>query len=299
MPTNNLSVQTSYPQQPNAWLPSVQAAVLADEVAMLSLTPGSTALNISGTSGLYNNGIGSQGDQTMVGGNLIWSNLAAPSAPTLSTNGTAGSTTYDYTVEAVLGTGTSPASAATAITTGNATLSATNSINITFNQVVGATSFNVRRTVGGATQGIIIKVPATGAVSYTVIDTGITGDASVTPTLNTTCIQVGLAEQSLVTVYSANGAVTAFGLGVITKAGVAVMTLAAPVAGARSAGGMDGAVLNLVDTGGHAHTVTTGTNGYNGSTHIATFGGTVGNNMTVKAYNGVWYVTGANGVTLS
>jgi hypothetical protein len=35
------------------------------------------------------------------------------------------------------------------------------------------------------------------------------------------------------------------------------------------------------------------------SHHLATFGGTVGDNVTFKAYQGLWYVTSNVGVTIS
>lgn len=295
----NLNALTSYPQGAASLVTNMQAALTADEAAFLSLTPGTTTVIPPGAAVPLNNGILAGAlDQVMVGGRLLFNQLAAPAAPTLTTNGTAGATTYDYAIEAVLGTGNTGAGAATAITTGNATLSATNSINIVFLPIAGATKYNIRRTVGGATQGIIGSVVSTGAASYTFVDTGLTGDASTAPVINTTGV-VYLPTQELITAYAANGAISSPGKAVLTKAGVAVMTIVAPIAGAASAGGHDGLVIQVIDTGGHAHTVTGPSNCFNGSTHIATFGGTVGQNFTMIAYNGVWYVTGNSGVTLS
>lgn len=85
----------------------------------------------------------------------------------------------------------------------------------------------------------------------------------------------------------------------LTYAGVAAFTLAAPIAGAQSAGGDDGRELTVIDVGGHAHTITTPSNVINGNKHIATFGGTVGQFGTLVAYNGVWYLAASSGVTLS
>jgi hypothetical protein len=97
-----------------------------------------------------------------------------------------------------------------------------------------------------------------------------------------------------------NGAITIKeGTVFMTKAGVAAMTLAVPVAGLQSAGGDDGRELVVLDTTGHAHTVTTPASGINGVDHIATFGGTVGQFGTFTAYNGAWYLTAQAGVTLS
>lgn len=85
----------------------------------------------------------------------------------------------------------------------------------------------------------------------------------------------------------------------ITTAGVDAMTLATPTAGLPSAGGDDGRELTIIDTTGHAHTVTTSANVINGNKHVATFGGTVGQFGTFISYNGVWYLAASNGVTLS
>lgn len=78
----------------------------------------------------------------------------------------------------------------------------------------------------------------------------------------------------------------------LTYAGVTALTLANPVAGLPTVGGagQDGTTLVITDTTGHAHTLTTGTNGLNGSKHIATFSGTVGASVTLKAFNGSWWL---------
>lgn len=103
-----------------------------------------------------------------------------------------------------------------------------------------------------------------------------------------------------VTVLSASGAVAVTqGFCPITKAGVAVLTLALPVAGLPSAGGNDGQRLRFLDTGGHAHTITTPSNGINGNKLTATFGGTAAQFLDLTAYNGVWYEGANSGITLS
>jgi hypothetical protein len=85
----------------------------------------------------------------------------------------------------------------------------------------------------------------------------------------------------------------------LTKAGVAAMTLALPIAGAQSAGGDDGRTLVIIDTTGHAHTVTTPASGLNAADHIATFGGTAGQFGELVAFNGSWWLAASSGVTLS
>lgn len=99
---------------------------------------------------------------------------------------------------------------------------------------------------------------------------------------------------------SASGAIMATqGTCPITAASTAALTLAAPVAGLPSAGGNDGQHMFVIDTTGHAHTVTTPTNAINGSKHVITFGGTAASFVELRAYNGVWYVLAQSGVTLS
>ena len=85
----------------------------------------------------------------------------------------------------------------------------------------------------------------------------------------------------------------------IDATGVDACTLATPKAGQQPAGD-DGKTIYILDTGGHAHTITTASNVISPSHHVATFGGTAGSNVTLRAYNGVWYPVGtALGVTFS
>jgi hypothetical protein len=110
-----------------------------------------------------------------------------------------------------------------------------------------------------------------------------------------------------VNVLSASGAIplTTQGYCPITKAGVAVLTLPAPVAGLPSAGGNDGQTIEFADTTGNAHTITTPALKINGAYDTFTFAGHLGNTCKFTAYNGIWYtaigatVTAAAGGTLS
>lgn len=87
----------------------------------------------------------------------------------------------------------------------------------------------------------------------------------------------------------------------ITKAGVLADTLAAPTAGAVSAGGDDGKVIIIASTTANAHTVTatgllqTG----DATTDVATFNAAAGATLELMAYNAKWVVLNANGVTFS
>jgi hypothetical protein len=101
-------------------------------------------------------------------------------------------------------------------------------------------------------------------------------------------------------VYTAAGAISQKEGTVILKTGTAgAMTLANPTAGLPAAGGDDGKELSIVAADAHAYTVTTGTSGLNGASHIATFAAAIGNGITLTAYNGTWLVTVNNGITLS
>jgi hypothetical protein len=83
---------------------------------------------------------------------------------------------------------------------------------------------------------------------------------------------------------------------VITKAGVAALTLAAPIAGTQ-----DGLTISVVSATNFAHTITatgllnTGTAAVN----VATFAAFAGAGLTLKAYQGEWLVTASVGITFS
>jgi hypothetical protein len=117
---------------------------------------------------------------------------------TLATVGTAGATTYGYTVvpRDAAGNEAGPGGSLS-IATGNATLDGTNKISITVLPEPGATDYAIYRTVGGATQGKIGVHPNDGTAFF---DTGLVGDGTPAPTTNSTyenlgsCISFGSAE---------------------------------------------------------------------------------------------------------
>ncbi len=87
--------------------------------------------------------------------------LAAPSAPTVTTGGTGGSTNYAYKVTAIAPNGVwSAESTSTQTTAGNATLSATNKITITGTNVTGAVLYAVDRSQAAGTPS------TTGLIGY-------------------------------------------------------------------------------------------------------------------------------------
>jgi hypothetical protein len=85
----------------------------------------------------------------------------------------------------------------------------------------------------------------------------------------------------------------------LTGAAAMAMTLALP-----SAATDDGKTLTVYSTTAFAHTITApvGVGAFkNGAAvgNILTFGAAAGNQVTMKAYNGFWVVTGSVNVTLS
>lgn len=99
-------------------------------------------------------------------------------------------------------------------------------------------------------------------------------------------------------IHSANGAINPSlpGRRLITKAGVAALTLAAPVSGLD-----DGKLIQFFSTTANAHTITatgllkTGSAAVN----VATFGAFPGASLTLMAYQGLWYVAEQNAVTFT
>lgn len=77
------------------------------------------------------------------------------------------------------------------------------------------------------------------------------------------------------------------GIVMLTKAGVAAMTLAAPVAGKD-----DGKVLHIDSHTAQAHTVTitAGLRGAGSGADVLTWGGAIGDGISLYAYAGNWYV---------
>lgn len=83
---------------------------------------------------------------------------------------------------------------------------------------------------------------------------------------------------------------------IITKAGVAALTLAAPTAGSD-----DGVLIQIASETAFAHTVTaTGLfQDGSGSVNLATFGAHAGAVLLLEAYNGLWQVHEELSVTMS
>ena len=123
----------------------------------------------------------------------------------------------------------------------------------------------------------------------------------------TTLEQALLAQEIPNTLSAAAGAISQPNAGAveqnfITYGAAGAYTLANPAAGKPlpgGGGGQDGSTLEITSTTAFAHTITTGTNGVNGSKHIITFPLAAGTTVRLKAYGGSWWVQLVNGVTLS
>lgn len=85
------------------------------------------------------------------------------------------------------------------------------------------------------------------------------------------------------------------GRAVITKAGVAALTLAAPNVGD------DGLYKLIVSTTANAHTITATGLYVDGAGHVnlATFAAQIGASILLMAYKSKWYVVNLQGVTMS
>jgi hypothetical protein len=83
---------------------------------------------------------------------------------------------------------------------------------------------------------------------------------------------------------------------IITKAGVAALTLAAP-----TKGDDDGLLIEITSSTANAHTVTATGLYVDGAGHVnlATFAAQIGASLLLMAYQGKWYVQIAQGVTMS
>lgn len=105
------------------------------------------------------------------------------------------------------------------------------------------------------------------------------------------------ASQDTITAKSTDGAIaSAPGTIVITKgSALGSSTLATPTTTTH-----DGYILRIVSSTGYAHVVSVASGKVNGGSNTTlTFGAQIGNSITLIAYQGVWYVLGNVGVTIS
>jgi hypothetical protein len=106
-------------------------------------------------------------------------------------------------------------------------------------------------------------------------------------------LRQGIPYQHNVEVVTVNGAIASIAGGhvYLTKAGVAAMTLAVPFG--------DGAELTITSTTANAHTVTiaAGLAGAGAGADVLTFGGAIGDSITLTSYGGYWHKKSVINVT--
>jgi hypothetical protein len=165
---------TSYVQQlvtGGSFALRMSRAAQADTTALFILSTGQVGVDMttSPTTALQ------------VNGSISTIALATPAAPTVTPTGTAGATAYSYVIVAKQADGSLTIGGAVGSTaTGNATLDVTNYNALSWAAVTNAASYDVYRTVGGATQGRI----ATAQTALTLNDTGLAASGAV-PTVST------------------------------------------------------------------------------------------------------------------
>lgn len=127
--------------------------------------------------------------------------------------------------------------------------------------------------------------------------TASTAELNITDGVTATAAELNIAADKGAQTLTDDGAITnKNGVCLLNKAGVIAATLANPTATTD-----DYKILSILSLTAQAHTVTI-TGGFgNGGTgkDVATFAAAIGNGITVMAYQGYWYVIGANGVTLA
>ncbi len=112
--------------------------------------------------------------------------LTTPGSPLVSPQGTPGAKTISYKITAYNSVGESDASQATTTTTGATTLNGTNFNRLTWTAVPGADGYKVYRTATNGTPSTTGYIGTT--TSTTLDDTGLAGDSSTAPSINTSGI---------------------------------------------------------------------------------------------------------------
>jgi hypothetical protein len=214
---------------------------------------------------------------------------------------TTGATTLKYQV-VLKSNGAVVPSAVVTIANGPATLG-TGVVNLAWNvalQGLPNLTWDVYRTYGGATQGrIAVGLPGT---TQSLQDNGLVADGTTAPTYNNTAVTPGAQGPAQVAAGTTDAITIPCGKVFITTGQADALTLPLPVAGAPSAGGMDGYELLIYAISGYAHTVTTPTSpnkGFNNANSVCTFTAAAKNLIRLNAYNGSWWVSENVNGTLS
>lgn len=159
------------------------------------------------------------------------------------------------------------------------------------NKAVVAGAAKQVATLGAVTMAALTAT--TGTFSGAVSGTTLTGTGIVTGSQ--------IKAREFVLAMGVDGAITvpAYSQTILcTKAGVLAMTLVDPTATTH-----DGVRLTIIATVAQANTLSnaggSGFNGGGGGADIGTFGGAIGDNIVIEAYQGVWLVISSVNVTLA
>lgn len=125
-----------------------------------------------------------------------------------------------------------------------------------------------------------------------------TGAATLTNKTLTAPIITAPELTEKVTTYASGAISTNYGVALLTGAGATTYTLADPTAGTD-----DGQILRIMSTTAQAHKVDNSAgSGFNvggAGADTLVFGGAIGDNATLLAYNGDWYVIDLRNVTIA
>lgn len=111
--------------------------------------------------------------------------LSTPGAITITNEGTPGTTTWRYRLVAITASGTTEGGALSATLTGAATLNGTDYNHLAWTAVTGAIGYWIYRMTAGVSPSTVGRIAVLGAVTV-FDDTGLAGDLSAIPTVNTT-----------------------------------------------------------------------------------------------------------------
>ena len=103
-------------------------------------------------------------------------------------------------------------------------------------------------------------------------------------------VQLDEANNLPVAEYTSAGAIALGGKAFLKTGAASAMTLAQPLSGAQNAGGNDGMEMEIIALDAEAYTVTTATDGINGTGDTLTASAAVGDTVKLVAFGGVWYI---------
>lgn len=141
-------------------------------------------------------------------------------------------------------------------------------------EIAGADDFRITANTLTALSGSTI---ATNTIAETTAGTGVTIDGLL--------VKDGIV--GALQAITGDGAITVQNATVLlSKAGAGAITIVAPTAVTH-----DGVIIRVVATSAQAHVITSAVDGFNakGSSGTITFGGAIGDSVTIVAHNGHWY----------